>query len=217
MAAGMRYTGGMERKEREMVVTVYRLRLEEIERSEKELYERVSEEDRASCDRFKLRADFLRRLGSAYLIRKYVGEGVKRDEWGKPKKEGVYFNVSHSGEYVVLALAPAEIGVDVEKREGKNADIFSAIATEEERGEDFYFVWTQKESLLKCVGSGIVVDLKSVPALPVGQKTYKNERYYSYATTFSDYVLSVTVRTDRTDVQVRLLDDSVAPSITQIP
>ena len=96
---------------------------------------------------------------------------IKRDKNGKPRKEGVYFNVSHGGEYVVLALAPYEVGVDVEPVKGTEEDIFSHIATEEERAcDDFYLVWTLKESLLKCVGSGIVSDLRAVPAFPLGKK-----------------------------------------------
>lgn len=42
---------------------------------------------------------------------------IERGEWGKPRlisPEGVYFNLSHSGEYTVIALSDSEVGCDIQ-------------------------------------------------------------------------------------------------------
>ena len=43
---------------------------------------------------------------------------VERDEWGKPHiqgREDFYFNLSHSGSWVVIAYGESPVGVDVEQ------------------------------------------------------------------------------------------------------
>ncbi len=100
---------------------------------------------------------------------------VTQSAHGKPavKGSGLHFNVSHSGDVALIALARQRIGVDVELiRAMPNADglvkrfFSSAEATqytslpEEYRVAAFFRGWTAKESLLKAVGVGLV-DLES--------------------------------------------------------
>ena len=97
---------------------------------------------------------------------------VSRTETGKPVvTRGAHFNVSHSGDLVVLALSDERpVGVDVERK--RDVVRVQALAarwlTESERAEveeltvrgaaasdAFLRVWSLKEARLKAVGVGI--------------------------------------------------------------
>ncbi|MBQ9419574.1 MAG: 4'-phosphopantetheinyl transferase superfamily protein, partial [Synergistaceae bacterium] len=75
-----------------------------------------------------------------------------------------YFSISHSGDYVVLAEADLPVGVDVERVTdiGINDDLKNIALTEKEKFwvKDsplrFFVIWTRKESLIKCEGSGFI-------------------------------------------------------------
>ncbi|MBQ9984042.1 MAG: 4'-phosphopantetheinyl transferase superfamily protein [Lachnospiraceae bacterium] len=100
------------------------------------------------------------------------GDLKQPDEW-KEKIRTVHFNLSHSGDYVVLAISDSPVGVDVEyKTKGYEAlvkrcfceteceDIMS-LDTEEERKKCFLEYWTMKEAYIKCVGEGMRIPLNS--------------------------------------------------------
>lgn len=162
----------------------------------------VLAEDVAEADRYRSPDDKVLHLVSAFLKRKYVGTWTVSPE-GKPLSPAVCFNVSHTEGLVALALAPLDVGVDVERVRTADADLRNYIAASDERAhvhsdEDFFRLWTAKESLVKAEGTGFDVKPDEVPALPLeGCKTYKNHRYYSRQTEVGDCVLSVTCRTDR--------------------
>lgn len=101
---------------------------------------------------------------------------LEKGEGGKPYLAGlvrqVYFNLSHSGEYVVCAFSESEIGVDIERigceRMGVARRFFhpDEIRTLEETGENerkelFFRYWTVKESFLKYKGTGLRRPLSS--------------------------------------------------------
>lgn len=94
-------------------------------------------------------------------------------EQGKPYlqgKENCYFNISHSGEYVVCVFSDAEVGIDIEKI-GKprleTARRFfhpQEIRFLEEKGtlpDSFYDLWVIKESYVKYKGTGLSCPLAS--------------------------------------------------------
>jgi 4'-phosphopantetheinyl transferase len=85
------------------------------------------------------------------------------------------FNVSHSGDWIVIAIARAQsVGVDIEKiRERFDPDAlasryFSArevadlgSLSQAERGVGFFNAWTRKEAYLKALGAGLQLGLAS--------------------------------------------------------
>jgi phosphopantetheinyl transferase len=81
------------------------------------------------------------KLAADYLIEKYITKDsseIQRGEHGKPFLVGntsVKFNLSHGGNYAVLAIADREVGVDIENLERKaNMDkIAKRVFTEAER------------------------------------------------------------------------------------
>lgn len=90
---------------------------------------------------------------------------------GKPEAEGVHFNVTHSGEVVLLAVCDDRpVGVDVERRREvqRVAALIDRWLTADERREldelrkrgiedsdAFLRVWSLKEARLKALGVGI--------------------------------------------------------------
>jgi len=96
-------------------------------------------------------------------------------EKGKPhigNLSNVHFNISHSGQYVVCAVAPTEIGIDVERVRKVNlriaerffspSEIHDLMALDEEnRMRYFITLWTIKESYLKAIGRGLTQHLNS--------------------------------------------------------
>jgi len=139
--------------------------------------------ERAKAERIKYNKKTY--LASRILMRKALAHYVKkppqdiefsRTETGKPflinQLKPVYFNLSHSKNFVVLAVCNhAKAGVDIEGvRQRKFLDIaelyfhpreFSQLTacTESARGNLFFRLWTLKEALFKATGSGIANNL----------------------------------------------------------
>jgi len=98
-------------------------------------------------------------------------------ENGKPylKDGGMYFNISHSGDYVVLVAAEREIGVDIEKITPYSSAVAARCFTPDElewlklQGTDEAFcrLWTAKESIMKKLGLGLVMPPESFCVLPL--------------------------------------------------
>ena len=91
---------------------------------------------------------------------------------GKPylKDKRVFFNISHSGNYVICSISESEIGCDVQILSEYKERIAKRFFTEEEHkilnssenpSEDFTRLWTLKESVLKKNGEGITGGLSA--------------------------------------------------------
>jgi 4'-phosphopantetheinyl transferase len=95
---------------------------------------------------------------------------------GTAEYEGLVFNVSHSGTRVVIALAcNTPLGVDVERvRSDRNLErLADACLAEGEidrwqrlppdlKPAAFYRWWTAKEALVKAIGRGVALGLRSI-------------------------------------------------------
>ena len=99
----------------------------------------VTDTRRARIGTYVQPSDQARCLVAGLLLRKICG--VTDDaqlycgENGKPylKNGGMYFNISHSGDYVVLATADSEVGVDIEKIVSADDAVADRCFTAEER------------------------------------------------------------------------------------
>lgn len=136
---------------------------------------------------------------SLYLKNKYIGK-YSLNEYGKPISTNCFFNISHSHGLVVLAVnSKCDIGVDVEKKKIVEDKYKIFICNDEEykfiqNDIDFLKIWTNKESLLKCVGIGITKKLNEVKGLPIdGVRTYENKEYRSKIILYDEYIISVTI------------------------
>ena len=91
---------------------------------------------------------------------------IKRRGGKKPcfeKDIGIYFSVSHSGDYWACAVSKQEIGIDIQKQTGKySRGIAKRFFHSDEHKyleandfNDFFKIWTAKESYVKFTGQGI--------------------------------------------------------------
>ena len=99
----------------------------------------------------------------------FSADNVTTDANGKPLCEGIYFNISHSGEYVLCAVSDAPVGCDIEKAENAPFAITDSFFLPSERKyiaearnnadktRRFFRLWTMKESYMKMTGEGLGV------------------------------------------------------------
>ena len=94
---------------------------------------------------------------------------ILQDEMGKPYFEGnpLYFNVSHSGEYLAIAISKYPVGIDIQEPKLIKDGMFRKVVQPEEdcligedRQKDFLRLWTLKESFVKAEGKGLRIALK---------------------------------------------------------
>lgn len=119
---------------------------------------------------------------------------------GKPfLPDGPEFNLSHSGDYVVLAMADGAVGVDIECKRVRDPlrlserffhpDETLFLKNSVAPADDFLTIWTLKESYLKAEGCGFTRAANDICILPEGQSEaaarpqtrYRFYRYDSFA------------------------------------
>lgn len=161
----------------------------------------VDKTRKEKAKRFKNEKDQLLSLGAAYLMKKYLPNGeIKITDTGKPYlPNGPFFNVSHSGEYVVFASSSnSEVGIDIERIDENKLDGIRYVLDEEEKKISdsglLFQIWSNKESLIKCSSNGLK-DIKKVKGLPLnGLRIINGETYYSKSVIYNGYSLSVTLK-----------------------
>ena len=162
----------------------------------------ISPKDLLELSKYKIKETYNEKLVSRYLKNKYIGE-YQINENGKPIANNVYFNISHSHGLVGLVINDQyDIGLDIEKMRDIDDSLKKHICSDEEYqySEDnisFLQIWTNKESLLKCLGTGINKRLKEVIGLPInGIREYMGEIYRSNTLRYKDYIITVTIKGD---------------------
>lgn len=162
------------------------------------LLENVSTGQKEKALRYANEIDQIRSLLSSYLKNQLSREELLKNENGKPYfANGPYFNISHSGKYVLMVVSTAEIGVDIEEIKNKDMSSLVRIFNEAEakmikEHSDFYYLWCAKESLIKCMGLS-VGKVREIPGLPLnGLKTYKGKDYECKSFIYDKHIVSIT-------------------------
>ena len=152
--------------------------------------------------RYRMPDDQKRCIAGSVLLRYFLGDTAILDNgFGKPVAEnGVCFNLSHSGGWVLLAVDDRDVGCDIESvcfvdaaRMGKI--VFTGrecrmVETAPDKTGVFFDLWTKKEALLKCRGKGFHREAKSVEVC--GDRFADGEiTYYMKTKRFADYTVSV--------------------------
>lgn len=136
----------------------------------------LPEERKKKILRFRNAEDRKQSLGAGILLQKVLkrhgisNEEIQIGDGGKPEVEGICFNLSHSADLAVCAVSEKNVGCDVEqitdapmrliqKRFCENEIRHMAKTPEEKKNEEFYRLWTMKESYLKMTGEGLRVPL----------------------------------------------------------
>ena len=145
----------------------------------KEWFEQMDERRKVSVTRMQNDIKKKQCVCADALCRKAVSEfcGINANElhfelspYGKPyvRNLPVFFNISHSDDYVVCAVSENEIGIDIEKIRKVHPRAHEKICTESEKDyislteNGFFEIWTLKESYFKCKGTGLGADIKKV-------------------------------------------------------
>jgi 4'-phosphopantetheinyl transferase len=121
-------------------------------------------------------AEWLVKENVAKILNKPIEEVViLREEKGKPYIEGnpLYISISHSGDFVAVAIHAAPVGIDIEELKAVHPKLKDRICTDSdleflnegkneiERNEKTLLIWTAKEAYFKKIGTGIT-DFKSI-------------------------------------------------------
>lgn len=148
----------------------------------------VDEQERAArfrfaqCrDRFIAGRGLLRELLGAYLNRPAAALRFSFEPCGKPAlvgvdaETGLHFNLSHSGNQALYAVARRELGVDLEceDRSVIHAALAERVCTPREWAafqalpaectqEAFFMCWTRKEAMVKALGGGLASGLRTL-------------------------------------------------------
>ncbi len=90
--------------------------------------------------------------------------------------EQIDYSISHSGNYILIAISKEPIGIDIEELlpHFDRNDLLDEQFSEDEKNKvgnaangtmEFFKYWTRKEALVKGTGKGIDDDLASIPCI----------------------------------------------------
>lgn len=170
----MRISDGVE------MLPVYKelLNPDELERAGK--YFQLKDQHRFVISRGMQRLVLGRYLNIAPDKLEFVPGDNKKPKIANSSNEVLFYNLSHAGDRILLAVANSPVGIDVEyidpDFEFKDIlpDNFSvqeiAWINEANSTERFYQLWTRKEGFLKATGKGLGDHLSVTPALDGSHK-----------------------------------------------
>jgi len=168
-------------------VDIWRLSLDLMPDSVKSDLSSLSADEVERSASFKFDKDKHSYIVSHMLMRNVLSRYVKiepaeivfeTNPHGKPfiKDSGLDFNISHSGEWVLLAATSSgKIGIDIERiRQGISSHVIArqyfspgeikelqALPVEEDRVAAFFVGWSRKEAYIKAHGLGLALPLES--------------------------------------------------------
>ena len=144
----------------------------------------LSAEEKSKIHKFKFIKDQETAIVSRFLLRTRIAELtgeraekliIKYNKYGRPKiankkNRNFDYNISHSGNWIVLAYGEGMIGVDIEKIKPIDTDVGNSCFCPVEIGhikkdsneelKNFYRFWVLKESFIKAIGKGVSFPLK---------------------------------------------------------
>ncbi len=170
----------------------------------------LDEERQARVRAYGASDNAMRSLAAGLLLYDAFGESARNARFvhgkrGKPSLPSHRpFNLTHAGDYAVLALSEEAVGVDVERIRPINWQKLSTrffhpreqrfLQEAHDPVEQFFTVWTLKESYLKAEGQGFSVSPRTFCILPDGESAVleggTGYRFRSYDA-FPGYCLSV--------------------------
>lgn len=151
----------------------------------------------------KLQKEANQAIATGLLLRKYLGicrdEQLIIDNNGKPRlKSGdVFFNLSHSNEFVALAVANQPVGIDIEQiaevcwpaaKKVFSREQYEKLHDMDAKEQRFTFtkLWTSTEAVLKLTGTGFTMD-PSEESFGITKYAVKSIPYDNYIITYATY------------------------------
>ena len=151
----------------------------------------LSAAEKARAARYRFEEDRQRYISGRTSLRRILAKRtstrpaevvIEEPEGEKPRlvladgEPSIFFNVSHSGDYAVIAVSDAaEVGIDIEQirvdcpinqlaRRYYASTEFEWLRNlpEGKKLQGFYRLWTIEEAVLKCAGVGLSVSTQSI-------------------------------------------------------
>ncbi len=132
---------------------------------------------------YRLLDDKKRKLIAKFLIKGYFTKPDKGWNWDKWEKDvngkpfigdHSFFNISHSGKYVVVAFSDYSLGIDIEEIKSIDVEPLAKMLHTDEyqylknnnfNQAAFYSLWTKKEAFLKAIGIGFIDGIDRISIL----------------------------------------------------
>jgi len=187
------------------LISVYKIALNQVSEYSDVYCSKHFPERFKKSKQFVFKEDRLRCIGAGillYEVLKLEDKDVKKGEFGYPYSDSIreYFNISHSGDYVVLAVSDNKVGIDIEQNTGIKDDeilpVGRTVYTENElkwifegidKRKRFFMLWTLKESISKAFGMGLTIDVQSFDVTPIiNDNTIEINGRTIYGKVFSD-------------------------------
>lgn len=157
--------------------------------------------------------DKLLELAAYFLLKKYalIPNNIEGDiainDYGKPffKELPVFFNISHSNEYVCCAISDEEIGIDIQYIIEEHFGIHSLfhkneidkITNADKRSDLIFFnIWSSKEAYIKLLGISLFRGLKYLDFSDLHEGMNGWGGFYIWIEHFKDYVIACSSESD---------------------
>ena len=182
---------------------------------ETKLTKLISEYRLSKLKKFVFREDYLRSFYAECLLRFILCQklelansniNILYTKYGKPYiyGENIKFSISHSGDWVMVAISNMPVGVDIERIHHKDTYIIEKIFSSDEKKEIYenfdvsdekhYELWTLKESYMKFTGLGFQLPLDQCEFKKTSHgyvlENYNQLQFRSFRL-MSDYMISV--------------------------
>lgn len=172
------------------LVTVWRATVSALVPYLKELEALLNPTETARVQRYQQEKDRQARIISKAILRVLLGRYLaidpkevrfqsdknKKPFVGQTNGNQLQFNISHSGDWILIAVSDTSVGIDLEQADAsfnyQNMLSFSFsqpeinfIKQSDFPYQSFYQLWTRKECLLKATGTGLIDELTLIPSL----------------------------------------------------
>lgn len=183
-------------------------------------YSKISTERKNKVDSLGVYNDKCLNIVSELLVKKITNNSnIIYNEYGKPYVENnsIYYNVSHSKEYVICATSDDEVGCDIEFIKDVNINVakryfcfeeYQTIIKQDDILDTFYKYWVLKESFIKNIGLGLKQRLDSfcidLDSLTVKQNI-NNNNYYFHLYELDNYKYAICLL-NKEDILIEYID-----------
>lgn len=139
-------------------------------------FDKMSEERKTKCLRYKFADDRRRMAFGEELLRELIKEHFNAEDSeilisnlpsGKPVAEvmgkEIFVSITHSGDFVASAVSDTPVGIDLEVKREYKPTVYKALNEAERKFIEksksetsaFYKIWTAKEAYVKLMGVGL--------------------------------------------------------------
>lgn len=167
-------------------------------------YKLLSDDYIRKVSLIKRTEDKRRTMGGLILLRRAVKQNfgissydITLNENGKPLLDFCYFNISHSEQYVVLAISDKPVGIDIQKmrsitrRDDYRLFTYNEVSYVNSESGDFeskfFEIWTKKEAYIKMLGLRLS-DAAKYDVLKVTDARFTTEENDGYMLTMCEKI-----------------------------